>query len=51
MTPETAAGHLIITGTRSGIGAAIATRLLSEGWRVTSLSRAGPGLADAHFVH
>jgi 3-oxoacyl-[acyl-carrier protein] reductase len=51
MTPETTAGHVIVTGSSSGIGAAIAMRLLREGWRVTGLSRSDPGLADARYAH
>jgi len=51
MAPETTAGHAIVTGTSSGIGAAIATRLLREGWRVTGLSRSEPGLADPRYAH
>lgn len=51
MKPETTAGHVIVTGASSGIGAAIAMRLLREGWRVTGLSRSDPGLADARYTH
>lgn len=51
MTPETTAGHAIVTGASSGIGAAIAARLLREGWRVTGLSRSDPGLDDERYAH
>ena len=37
------AGHAVVTGVSSGIGAAIAARLLREGWHVTGLSRTDPG--------
>ena len=44
-------GHAVVTGVSSGIGAAIAARLLGAGWRVTGLSRTDPGLADPNFAH
>jgi NAD(P)-dependent dehydrogenase (short-subunit alcohol dehydrogenase family) len=38
--------HAVVTGCSSGIGRAIAERLLSEGWRVTGLSRRKTDLGD-----
>ena len=48
----TGARHAIVTGCSSGIGKAIAERLLADGWTVTGLSRSetslGPGFRWLH---
>jgi NAD(P)-dependent dehydrogenase (short-subunit alcohol dehydrogenase family) len=41
--------HALVTGTSSGIGAAIAERLLAQGWRVTGFDRSAPSLGGPRF--
>lgn len=43
--------HALITGSSSGIGAAITQKLLDDGWRVTGLSRKPGDLQHPNFTH
>jgi len=43
--------HAVVTGASSGIGAAVASRLLADGWRVTGLSRTRPPIDAPRFAH
>ena len=51
LSDEPSTGHAVVTGVSSGIGAAIAARLLRGGWSVTGLSRTNPGQHAPGFSH
>jgi 3-oxoacyl-[acyl-carrier protein] reductase len=46
---STGSGHAVVTGASSGIGRAIAERLLGVGWRVTGLDRAPATIRQPDF--
>jgi 3-oxoacyl-[acyl-carrier protein] reductase len=50
MSNETAP-HAVVTGSSGGIGRAIASHLLEQGWRVHGLDLAAPTLSHADFAH
>ncbi|MDH6590370.1 3-oxoacyl-[acyl-carrier protein] reductase [Variovorax sp. TBS-050B] len=51
MSNDSAAPHAVVTGSSSGIGRAIATLLLEQGWRVSGLDLAAPTLSHEGFAH
>lgn len=42
---------IVITGTRKGIGKALAEHYLSEGWQVVGCSRGAASIENARYVH
>lgn len=51
MNPVPDLRRAVVTGASSGIGEAIAIRLLQEGWHVTGLSRRASAIDHPNFAH
>lgn len=47
---ETPPRHALVTGSSSGIGKAVAQRLLADGWHVTGFDRSLPSIEHASFA-
>jgi NAD(P)-dependent dehydrogenase (short-subunit alcohol dehydrogenase family) len=41
----------VVTGSSTGIGAAVAKQLLQRGWEVAGIARRNPGIEDARYRH